>query len=85
MIVMVIVRVMMVAVDRVDEASLLEQRMRSDGRPDGRQQQRKHATDKPHARSVNKLFAFATLEMGLRATEADDPTRLRTGDTILRA
>lgn len=65
MIVMVIVRVMMVAVDRVDEAGLFEQCMRSDGRPNGRQKQREHAADKPHACSVNKVWARATLEMGL--------------------
>lgn len=48
MIVIMLVRVMMVGMNLVDESSLFEQRMRCHGGPDGRQEQRKHASDKPH-------------------------------------
>ena len=58
-----VMRVMMGGMDLVDETKLFEQGMRRDGRPDGRQQQRKHATDKPHPGRVNKVCGRATFEM----------------------
>ena len=70
MIDIVIVPVMVVGMGRVDQPSLFEQRMRCDGRPNGGQKQREHASHKPHPGSVVKVFAFATLEMDLALRKA---------------
>src|SRR5688572_13722309 len=62
-IIIVIMRVMMIGMDYVDEASLFEERVRGHGRPYRRQKQRKHASDKPHASRLNKVSGRATVEM----------------------